>query len=164
MPAEVTIRADQRTFDSLARAMEREASGRMRRDLADELEDAVDPAVHEVRAALMGMQAGGLGHAGEPLRAAVAAGIQDRVILTGRTAGVKVIASSLGMPRGFWRAPKRLNARGWSHPVFGRRNVTVRQVGAPGFFDDTLERHRAQCRAAVARAMQKSVNRIERKA
>ena len=163
MPAEVEIRPDQGSFRAVTRALEREGNGRrLKADLVDELHDAVGPAVHEVRGALMVEGGGGLGHAGEPLRAAVAAGISDQTILTGRAAGVKVIASKTGMPRGFRNAPKRLNARGWRHPVFGRRDVVVRQVGAPGFFDDTLAAHRERYRRAVARAMTKSVNRMER--
>lgn len=161
--AEVTIRADQRSFDRVARAVQSEAGGRrLRADLVDELEDAVDPAVHEVRSALLGMHTGGLAHGGEPLRAAVAAGIHDQVVLTGSAAGVRVIASKEGMPRGFRLAAKRLNARGWRHPVFGGR-VTVRQVGAPGFFDDTLSRYAPAARRGVERAIENSVNRMARR-
>lgn len=165
MPAEFEIRPNEATFRRLAAALAAEGTGtRLRADLADEIGDAVEPAVHQVKAALMGMDHGGLAHAGEPLRSAVAAGIDDRIILTGRSAGVRVVASSSGMPRGFRHAPKRINSRGWRHPVFGNRNVVVRQIGAPGFFDDTIERRRARYRAAVRRAMQRSADRIKRKA
>lgn len=165
MAAEVTIRADQSTFNRLAGALARESGGRLRESVADELGDAVDPAVHAARAALMGAAHGGMPHGGEPLRTAVAAGVADHIVLGGASAGVRVVARATGMPRGFRNAPKRLNSRrGWRHPVHGRADVWVRQIGAPGWFDDTLSRGQERYRAAVRRAIEKSVNRIERRA
>lgn len=160
---DVELRADQGSFDAVVRALKAEEDGRaLRRDLADELEDAVEPAIGHVRGALLAMDTGGIPHGGEPLRAAVSAGVDDEIILTGRSAGVRVKASSRGMPRGFRNAPKRLNAkRGWRHRVFGR-DVWVRQIGAPGWFDDTLEARRERYRRAVVKAMEQSVDRIER--
>lgn len=162
--AEVEIRADQQSFNRVARAVESEAGGRrLRADLVDELEDAVDPGVTEVRAAVMGMQTGGLPHGGEPLRPAVAAAIDDEIALSGSSLGVRVVARTTGMPRGFRLAAKRLNATRWRHPVFGGR-VVVTQIGAPGFFDDTLARRAPAARRGVVRAMQKSIDRMSRKA
>ncbi|GIJ51325.1 hypothetical protein Val02_82110 [Virgisporangium aliadipatigenens] len=164
MAAEVTIRADQKTFEHFARALDREAGSRaMLRDAADSIEDAISPATQQARGAILAMRSAGLPHGGEPLRAAIAAGVDEHVVLKPRSAGVKVVASSKGMPRWFTQAPKRTNARrGWTHPVYGRTGVLVRQIGAPGWFDDTLARHAPAARRAVVDAMHDSAKRIER--
>lgn len=158
------IEADRRSFARVERALRDEADGReLRRDLADNLHSALEPAVGAVRAAVMSMATGGLPHAGEPLRVAVAAGVQVEVQLSGRAAGARIVATKHGMPRGFAQAPKRLNARrGWRHKVYGR-DVWVRQVGAPGWFDDTLRRGQERYRTAVRVALDRVARRIATK-
>lgn len=164
MPAEVRIEADQASFNRVARAVHEESNGRrLRADLVEELDQAVTPAVQQVRAALSGMRSAGPPHAGESIRAAVAAGIGSEIVLRGRSAGVRVVARTDRMPRGFRHAPKRINAPHWRHQVFGR-DVWVSQVGAPGFFDGTLAQYSGRARDAVQRAMERSVDRIARKA
>ncbi|SCL43262.1 hypothetical protein GA0074692_6794 [Micromonospora pallida] len=103
-------------------------------------------------------------HAGEPLRQAVAAGVESMVRLDGRRAGARIRARKTPDVRGFASAPKRLNARrGWRHPVGGNYDVWVTQVGRPGWFDDTLRPLRPRLRAAAARVLDDRARRISRR-
>ena len=158
-----------------AAALGREEDGlRLRRELAAELRDAVGPAVDEARGSILGMADHGIPEEGEPLRAAIAAGLSAKARLSGKAAGVRVSASKKGMPRGFANAPKRTNrAKGWRHPVPSPRlgkgvegplkpPVWVHQIGKPGWFDDTLRRHREQYKQAVKRVMDRTAKRISR--
>lgn len=164
MPAQVRIEADQASFRRVAHAVADEADGRkLRADLVRELQQVAGPVVQQIRAALYGMPTGGTPHAGMPLRAAVAAGIGSEIVLRGRSAGVRVVASNRGMPRNFRHAPKRLNSTRWRHQVFGR-DVWVTQIGEPGYFDRTASQVHTRARAGVRQAMQDSVDRIARKA
>jgi hypothetical protein len=161
---EYEVRAPRRKLLALARACDDEADGRqMRGEVAANLHAALEPAVAEVRGAILGMSSGGLPHDGEPLRAAVASAVRSDIRLSGKFAGARIQVTKRGMPRGFANAPKRLNARrGWRHRVFGR-DVWVTQIGEPGWFDDTMARGHRRYRAAVEKAMDGMANRIVRK-
>lgn len=159
----IEVEADQRSFDRAARALSDESDGReLRRDLAADLRDAVQPIVDEQRARVMAIHSGGLPHDGEPLREAVAAGVHTDIRFGGHSAGVRIRASSRGMPRNFRTAPKRLNQSSWIHRVFGR-DVWVEQVGAPNWFDEPPQRHQSRARRAVERAIEKSIRRVSRR-
>lgn len=159
----VEIRPDPASFRRVAAALDDEADGReWRRELAAELHTALAPGVDAARAAVLAMP-GGLPHAGEPLRQAVAAAVTSEIRLSGASAGARIRARKRGMPRGFTNAPKRLNARrGWRHPVFSP-DVWVTQRGEPGWFDDTLRPLRPAMRAAAERALQSRAQRIARR-
>jgi len=148
----------------VATALRYEEDGlRLRRALASELRQAVAPAVTQARAEVMSIGSAGLAEKGEPLRNAVARGVRASARLSGDKAGVRVAASKKGMPRGFRNAPKRLNrAGGWRHPVFGNREVWVHQIGKPGWFDDPLQARKAQYRAAAAKVVRDTADRIQR--
>lgn len=134
---------------------------RLRRQLAKELRDAVAPAVAEAKGRVLAIGSAGLPHDGGSLRSAVASRVQTQARLTGKSAGVRVRARKSGMPRGFANAPKRLNRDGgWRHPVYGNRDVWVRQLGAPDWFDDPLQARKAEYRAAVERAVRGMADRI----
>ncbi len=146
----------------VAAALDAEADGHeWRRELATELHAALAPGVDAARAAVLSMP-GGLPHAGEPLRQAVAAAVTADIRLSGSSAGARIRARKSGMPRGFTNAPKRLNGRGWRHPVFSP-DVWVAQRGAPGWFDNTLRPLRPAMRAAAERALQARAQRIARR-
>lgn len=158
----IEVRADQTSFNRVARALRRESDGReLRADLARNIHTALKPAVGEVRSALMSMASAGLPHVGEPLRQAVAARVRSDVRLGGPAAGARIRVGKTGMPRGFRNAPKRLNSRGWRHRVYGR-DVWVTQIGQPGWFDDTLQHGQARYRVAVQKAMEDSAERVAR--
>ncbi|HCT81749.1 MAG TPA: hypothetical protein DGT23_35250 [Micromonosporaceae bacterium] len=155
------VEVDQGDLTRLVRALNKEADGReLRRDLVEGLKAAVEPAAQQARASILSMGTHGLVQAVPPLRAAVAAGVKVRVRLGGKSAGVSVVAGKGGMPRGFAQAPKRLNARGWRHPVFSP-DVWETQVGKPGWFDDTLDRARPAALRAAQDAMDGMAKRIE---
>lgn len=160
----VVIEPDHRTFQRVARALEDEADGReWAADMATELHAILEPAVYEVRGALMGMSTGGLDHAGEPLRQAVAANVEALVRFDGKRPGARIRAKRTEQLRGFANAPQRLNSRrGWRHPLFGNYDQWVTQVGAPGWFDDTLRRLRPRLRRAAEEVLRDRARRIAR--
>lgn len=161
----VVVEPDQASFTRVVKALDEEAdSDRWRVELATELHAALEPGVIAVRGALMGMATGGVDHAGEPLRQAVADSVESVVRLDGRRAGARIRARKTPDVRGFANAPKRLNARrGWRHPVGGNYDVWVTQTGKPGWFDDTLRPLRPRLRAVAARVLDDRARRISRR-
>jgi hypothetical protein len=158
----VSIEPDRAQFARVARELDREAgSTEWQDDLAVDLAEALEPGLSAVRGAVMAMSSGGLPHAGEPLRAAVAHQIVIDIRLGGGFAGARIRAKNTGMPRGFRHAPKRLNARSWRHPTRGGAWVT--QVGEPGWFDFTLQRLHPRLRHAAENALAKRARRISRR-
>lgn len=89
------------------------------------------------------------------LRAGIAAGIQVKV-MTGKRAGVTIVASSKAMGAGreslvrAWEIGGG-SARGWRHPVYGH-DVWTTQRGHP-YFAKTIFDHRPGIRAAVESSM-----------
>lgn len=147
----------------VALALKYEEDGlRLRRQLAKDLRQAVEPAVASAKAQIMSMGSAGLPHEGEPLRAAIARQVKAQTTLTAKSAGVRVRVSTRGMPRGFRHAPRRTNRDNWRHPLFGNRDVWVTQRGKPGWFDDPLNARRAEYRARVERAVADMATRISR--
>lgn len=93
------------------------------------------------------------------LRGAIAAGIGLKV-MTGKRAGVAVVASAKAMGPGQaslvrgWESKK-----GWRHPVFGKDEWIV-QHGRP-FFRRTILAQQPQVRAAVEAAMGEAVESLK---
>jgi hypothetical protein len=155
----VEVEPDRQSFDRVARALQAESSGlEWRRDMSSDLQEALRPAVAAVRSALMS-HGGGSGHEGQPLRAAIASKVQVVALRSGAT----IIAGKQGMPRDFSNAPKRFNSRSFRRRVYGS-NTFVTQVGAPGWFDDTLARMHPRLRIAALNALEGRARRISRKA
>lgn len=150
-------------IEDVATALKYEADGaRLRRALAKELREAVAPAVAEAKGSIMQMDSDGR-HGGAGLRAAVARQVRAQARLTGKSAGVRVRVGKAGMPRGFANAPKRINREaGWRHPLFGDTDRWVHQTGAPGWFDDPMQRHINDYRAACERVITDTAARIAR--
>ncbi|MFG1898696.1 hypothetical protein ACGFIP_32280 [Micromonospora zamorensis] len=159
----MVIEPDHRSFNRVARALDEESGGDLwRAELATELHAVLEPGVSAVRGALMGM-ASGLDDGHEPLRQAVAGGVESTVRLDGKRAGARIRAKKTQL-RGFANAPKRLNSRrGWRHPVHGA-DVWVTQQGQAGWFDDPLRRLRPRLRAAAVRTLDNRARRISRRA
>lgn len=152
----------------LAMAIRYENDGQaMRKELLQNLRKAVKPAVAGAKSSIMSMPSTGLRAPGGSLRRAIAREVRTEIKLTGHAAKVRVKVRKRGI-RGFNNPAKRTNAaEGWRHPVFpknGRKNEArwVRQIGKPGWFDDSMQRHRAEYRAAVQAAMDKTADRIAR--
>lgn len=120
-------------FEATARATAKEdhtLSLKLRDRLRNEVDPLVDKAKNNVRTLRV------RGHAGTTgLRQRVAAGVFVRV---NPGIGVRVMTSmpqndEAIIPRGLDRTS------GWRHPVFGNREVWVRQFASkPGWFTDTL--------------------------
>lgn len=90
---------------------------------------------------------------GYGLRAATARTIKSRVAYSGRKLGAAIYTDVSGLPQSQRRLPRYLNAKkGWRHPVWGNRQIWVRQVGEP-YFDTPIDRHRTRVRKAVEQAV-----------
>lgn len=161
MPIEMSV--DERRLRDLARALRSEEDGKaLRRDLLREMRLVLNPTRTAARQALKALPS--RGHAGPKLRAAVAAKVMVQIKPSGRFPGAALRAKKTPNLRKFRNAPKRLNARtGWTHPVYGRPTVTVRQTGRPGWFDDTTRKDRAKHRRAMRGVLDAAEKRLRRK-
>lgn len=155
----VEVEPDQASFRRVAAALDAESSGvEWRHDMSDDLSAALMPGVSAVRGAIMSR--GGSGpHEGAPLRAAIAAHVRVIPLHSGAT----IVAERQGMPRDFPNAPKRFNQRAFRRRVYGR-SAWVTQVGAPGWFDDTLEHMHERLTGAALAALEGRARRISREA
>lgn len=162
----IELSVDQERILGVVEALRYEDDGKaLRRDLAKNMRQALEPAKQEVRAGLMGMSDAGLPTAGPPLRTVVLRNLRVEVRLTGRTTGARLRIKRTPGVRGFTHAPKRLNSRkGWRHPVFGNREVWVQQTGEPEYFDRPTRRHRERYAKAVMDAVHEMSDRIRRRA
>lgn len=161
----VDIGPDDASFRRCIRALNDEAGGTdWQHDAAEEMEEALRPGVNAVRGALFAtMHTSGLAHGGEGLRQAVSESVQPVVAFHGPRPGAMIRADKNGMPRSFANAPRRLNDKSFRHPIpTGQTWVT--QIGAPGWFDDTLERLRSRLAAAASDVLERRARRISRKA
>lgn len=161
---EYRAEVDERDLTRLVVALNAEADGAgLRRELRAGLKAAVEPAAAAARASILSMGVGGLTRAVPSLRTVVAAAVKTEVRLGVKRAGIAVVVKKHSMPRGFFNAPKRLNARkGWRHPVFGT-DRWVSQRGKPGWFDDTLAKAKPAAVRAAKLAMDDVARRISAK-
>jgi hypothetical protein len=137
----------------------------MRKDLLRGLRAAVAPGVAEAKASILSMPSSSLVRGNQPggsMRKAIARKVGTQVSLSSQAAKVKVRVRKSGFPRGLNNAPKVYSLPGgWRHPVFDT-GKWVGQVGKPEWFDGPLRSRRAQYRAAVEAAMQRTADRIAR--
>ncbi|MEU8209785.1 hypothetical protein AB0B85_11360 [Micromonospora sp. NPDC049044] len=161
----IEMSVDQQALQAIGKALKSEVDGKMlRRDLAREMRQALEPAKSEVRSALMSMQTGGMPVEGAGLRTQVLKGLKAEARLSGKATGARLRIKRTPGVRGFTHAPKRLNRQGgWRHKVFGR-DVWVQQEGQPGYFDRAIKDNAAKYRDAVLAAMEKTAQRIARNA
>lgn len=160
----IDLSVDAQALQALGRRLRDEADGKkLRRDLAKNIRQALEPAKQEVRSGLMGMSTAGLPVDGPPLRATVLKGLRAEARLTGRSTGARLRMRKTPQLRGFKNAPKRLNSKkGWRRQVYGQ-DIWVVQTGAREYFDGPITRGRARYRAAVLTAMNDTARRITRK-
>lgn len=150
---------------ALGRAMKAEEDGKqLKKDLLRNLRQALKPVQDEVKREINSMSSHGGSH-GLALRRAVARKVTVQTRLTGRMAGVKLIAKKTKDVRGFINAPKRLNSKkGFRHPTFGDREDWQQQMGKPDWFDGPVRRRRPEFRKAVSAVLDEMADRIKRRA
>lgn len=149
-------------LEDIGTALRYEQDGtRIRRQVAAELRQAVEPAVEDAKSRILAMGSSGLAHKGEPLRTAIAAKVKAQARLSGKASGVRVRVATTPNVRGFRLAPRRTNrARGWRHPVYGNRDRWVQQHGPVGWFDNAMHANPDQYVAAVRRVIEDTAQRI----
>lgn len=154
---------EQDKLESVVLALQQEEDGKqLKRDLGQQLKEAVEPALPIIRGELMAM--GGSVVAEPGLRTSVASAMSTRVRYSGSSPGVRVAISRKGMPRGFTDAARRINQGEWGHPVFGRAGSEVTQRGAYQFFDRPLQDRKEEMRRAVEQALDQLAERLSRRA
>ena len=149
------LHVDQKQIQVVAKAMRAELDGKeLRKDLIRTMKAAAAPMVTDLKAAIAMPGAA----AGPSITAEVARAIKPTVRLAGRDTGVGVKAGNTSV-RGFRKAAKAFNLRGWRHPVYGGP-AWVAQTGRPGWFDTTTAGHRDALHAAVMTAVEDMARRI----
>lgn len=157
------VEPDSKQFRRVAAALDDEADGReIRSDLSEAFEGLLETIAGEQRSGLMAMSSGGLPHAGEPLRNAIAERIAVDIRFGGRSAGARIRVRKGGMPRKFVNAAKRTNDAQWRRQVFGKTWV-VQLSGAEDWFDDPIKRLGPKAHRAAGKALDRAAQRIDRK-
>lgn len=156
----VSLSVDQRDIALVTSALRREADGKdLRKELIRSTKKALDPAVTEVKGAIMAMSSAGDPRVGPPLRQTIASRIRAEVRLSGRASGARIRAKKTPSIRGFANAPKRTNrTAGWRHQVYG--GGWVHQTGRPLWFDNEMKHNRAEYRRAVLDVLEDMARRI----
>jgi hypothetical protein len=162
MPFNLVIKPD--TLIALGRALKAEDDGKqLKKDLLRNLRQALKPVQDEVKREINSMGSHG-GEHGMALRRTVARKVVVQTRMSGRSAGVRLIAKKTPGLRGFRNAPKRLNSKkGWRHPVMGDREDWVHQMGKPDWFDGPVRARRSEFRKAVADVLDEMADRIRRR-
>jgi hypothetical protein len=161
-PVALDIRV--RGLTELVRAIRREEDGEeLKRELAENLADAMKPAAAMARGAIMSMASAGMGES-PGLRSAIAAKILPEIKLGGTWTGARVRAYKTYGTRRFPNAPKRTqNPRGWRTQTYG--NGTWRtQRGKPYWFDRAMQGRTDEYKKACARAVEAMARRIASRA
>lgn len=160
----MVLDVDQKAFVRVAGQLRREADGKeLRKELMKTTKAALQPAVSELRGAILAMPSSGDPRKGPPLRQTIAARVRVEVRLSGKTPGARIKVRKTPSLRGFANAPMRTNRRaGWRHPVFSedRMGSWVSQTGKPGWFDDTLKPNQEKYRRAVLAAVEEMARRV----
>jgi hypothetical protein len=163
---------------ALAKRLKDAGEKGMQKDLRREFRRAGQPALRDVRSAVQsipvrGVRGGGgrqraewrrsrskRGGGPTGLRSSVAkATVMETAF--GVSARVRFRVKASAMPPGQQKLPRYLDrADGWRHPVFGNREVWVRQIGKP-WFAVTLIQHGPAFRKACVEAIEMFRKRIE---
>jgi hypothetical protein len=162
MPFNLIIKPEQ--LVALGRALKAEEDGKqLKKDLLRNLRKALKPVQDEVKREINSMSSHGGSH-GMALRRTVARKVVVQTRMSGRSAGVKLIAKKTPGIRDFRNAPKRLNSKkGWRHPVFGDREDWRQQMGKPDWFDGPVRARRSEFRKAVKEVLDEMADRIKRR-
>lgn len=158
------ISADVRQLRDLTRRMRQEADGKqLRKDLMAQMRKAGEPLAGAVRANVRGLPSRTPGRRrGGSLRAKIAQRVKVKATAGGKWAGVVVfVAQRIGLPRGFYNAPRVLNRGQWRHPAWGRSNSWVdQQISPAGWFDTPAKAHYKDGREAAKRALDDMARRL----
>lgn len=160
----------------------RGAPKEIRQELSKAIRTSTQPAVKDLRQAVMAVdskaRAGGgtrqrEGHAasrstsGRPgrgshgLRASIARAIQTKITYTGYRTGVRIRVDPTRLPEGQKTLPKAINKGKIRHPVWGNPNRWVTQTFSPsGWFDRTMLRHSARVRRELDAAAKRALRQI----
>jgi hypothetical protein len=165
-PFDLTVQ--QQDLINLRKTLRAETDGkRLEVELRADFRASLEPLLPEIRAGALEYhngtlgteRNGALGHGGDSLGEAVAAGVKVGVNLSGRLAGARIYISKKGMPRQFRDAPRDINRPGgWKHPNWGRGEST--QIGKPNFFDKPIKARLDQFRAVAQAVMDRMAARI----
>jgi len=120
-------------LERIVKALLEVGDGGLARELKSELRKAARPMVPKVRAAIM--QQIPSQHDGS-LRRAMAAATRSQFRAAGTQAGITIKVDGSKMPDGKKALPSYMEGRKrpWKHPVYGNRNVWVRQADHQYFF------------------------------
>lgn len=160
MPTRVWIVAgpEWRTTVDALRAVDKE----LPRWLRDDMKDVADGLVNTAQSRDESVSIAGGPHTGHTgLRARVAAGVGVRAGI-GRNPYLRVYTqmanpNEAGIPRGLD------SSSGWRHPVFGNKEVWVRQMPTnPGWFTDTFSDGKGQFQDAIEKVLEHAAEFIDR--
>lgn len=123
-----------------------------------QLEQVVKPLVNQARARIRSMPTHGARHSG--LRRRIARGTRASVA-TGGTPHVSVVVRMKDPEEK--NIPAYIDRRqGWRHPVFGNRNVWVRQESGISWFKETMQDGKKETRSRLIRVINDAVDSITR--
>lgn len=151
----------------------------LRKQMTKRLREVAQPAVDDVKQAVMNVQSKGVSGGGSlrraqiyaqrykrtpkggtGLRASVARCVKSRISIRADGISLKFVVDSAGMPYTQRKLPKYLDNKGrWRHPVFGHRDRWVGQTGQE-YFENTLRRREQDIRDGVSGAINDFVREI----
>ena len=155
----------------------RRVSKTLHTQMQQEIQDAAQPVIDDIRAAVMGVRSSAsrvsrsarrtptssltsrvlkLPSGSRGLRAAVAATVN--LVATDTTVVIKSDSSS--MPAGQASLPVAMDRGRWRHPVMGTTVWVTQTVSPRGWFTHTAARHRNDFTDAVEKALRDAVNQI----
>lgn len=148
----------------LAKTLRQTADGKVTlKRLRKELRQVAQPMRKSVQRAAMGLPSDGeSARRGRPsLRRTLSRATRIKVTFARFTAGVMVVTGPGGMPDGMKGLPPYFEGGApLRHPVFGNRDVWVRQQASP-FFYPAIRPHEASVQAAAQRVLDQITKEIE---
>lgn len=157
-PLDLSVTTDD--LQSLVRALRAEEDGKaLRKQLARELKQALEPFAARARSAALAIPAQGP-QVSPAIRPAIAKRIQPEIKLGGRWTGARLRARKTPNIRNFANAPKRTQAlEGFHAPIFGTGRWRV-QRGKPDWFDESLQGLQPAAAQAAQRVIEGMARRI----
>lgn len=129
----------------------------LKRELRRNMRTIIAPTVARVRESILSMPS----HHHGTLRAEIARTVSASTGITRTGVRLDILSSGRKMAAEKDRLPGFTDsARGWKHPVFGNRNVWVRERGKPGWFELTIMRSAPYAERAVQHAMDTTARKL----
>ncbi len=144
----------------IASELRRMDSKQLKSEFGRELRAAAKPMVPAVKAAIRDIPSK-RGYTASGLRGRMTRAVKLEVRTTGRDAGVRIRVDGRKMPSGDKNLQSYMEGvkRPWRHPVFGNREVWVKQQPKPYFFK-TVDRIGTRTRRDVNQAMDRVAKKI----